>query len=44
VVKAVRDYLDDQGYLLVGHPDLHAAAARDDTLFGVPYFDEAWPT
>jgi asparaginyl-tRNA synthetase len=41
VVKAVRDYLDDQGYTLVDTPILTPAACEGTTtLFGVPYFDE----
>ncbi len=41
VVKAVRDYLDDQGYLLVDTPIFTPAACEGTTtLFGVPYFDE----
>jgi asparaginyl-tRNA synthetase len=41
VVKAVRDYLDDQGYTLVDTPIFTPAACEGTTtLFGVPYFDE----
>ncbi len=41
VVKAVRDYLDSQGYLLVDTPIFTPAACEGTTtLFGVPYFDE----
>ena len=41
VVKAVRDYLDDQGYMLVDTPIFTPAACEGTTtLFGVPYFDE----
>ena len=41
VVKAVRDYLDDQGYLLVDTPIFTPAACEGTTtLFGVHYFDE----
>jgi asparaginyl-tRNA synthetase len=41
VVKAVRDYLDDQGYILVDTPIFTPAACEGTTtLFGVPYFDE----
>jgi asparaginyl-tRNA synthetase len=41
VVKATRDYLDDQGYLLVDTPIFTPAACEGTTtLFGVPYFDE----
>ncbi|HVO12259.1 MAG TPA: asparagine--tRNA ligase [Vicinamibacteria bacterium] len=41
VVKAVRDHLDDQGYLLVDTPIFTPAACEGTTtLFGVPYFDE----
>jgi asparaginyl-tRNA synthetase len=41
VVKAVRDFLDDQGYLLVDTPIFTPAACEGTTtLFGVPYFDE----
>jgi asparaginyl-tRNA synthetase len=41
VVKAVRDYLDGQGYLLVDTPIFTPAACEGTTtLFGVPYFDE----
>jgi len=41
VVKATRDYLDDQGYLLVDTPILTPAACEGtSTLFPVPYFDE----
>jgi asparaginyl-tRNA synthetase len=41
VVKAVRDYLDEQGYVLVDTPIFTPAACEGTTtLFGVPYFDE----
>jgi asparaginyl-tRNA synthetase len=41
VIKAIRDYLDDQGYLLVDTPIFTPAACEGTTtLFGVPYFDE----
>jgi asparaginyl-tRNA synthetase len=41
VVKATRDYLDDQGYTLVDTPIFTPAACEGTTtLFGVPYFDE----
>ncbi len=41
VVKAVRDYLDEQGYILVDTPIFTPAACEGTTtLFGVPYFDE----
>jgi asparaginyl-tRNA synthetase len=41
VVKACRDYLDDQGYTLVDTPIFTPAACEGTTtLFGVPYFDE----
>jgi len=41
VVKAARDYLDDQGYTLVDTPIFTPAACEGTTtLFGVPYFDE----
>jgi asparaginyl-tRNA synthetase len=41
VVKAVRDYLDDQGYILVDTPIFTPAACEGTTtLFAVPYFDE----
>jgi asparaginyl-tRNA synthetase len=41
VVKATRDYLDDQGYILVDTPIFTPAACEGtSTLFGVPYFDE----
>ena len=41
VIKAVRDYLDGQGYLLVDTPIFTPAACEGTTtLFGVPYFDE----
>ncbi len=41
VVKAVRDYLDSQGFLLVDTPIFTPAACEGTTtLFGVPYFDE----
>jgi asparaginyl-tRNA synthetase len=41
VVKATRDYLDDQGFLLVDTPIFTPNACEGTTtLFGVPYFDE----
>ena len=41
VIKATRDYLDDQGYILVDTPIFTPAACEGTTtLFGVPYFDE----
>jgi len=41
VVKAVRDYLDDEGFTLVDTPIFTPAACEGTTtLFGVPYFDE----
>jgi asparaginyl-tRNA synthetase len=41
VVKAVRDYLDDQGFTLVDTPIFTPAACEGTTtLFAVPYFDE----
>jgi asparaginyl-tRNA synthetase len=41
VVKAARDYLDDEGYTLVDTPIFTPAACEGtSTLFGVPYFDE----
>jgi len=41
VVKATRDYLDDQGYTLVDTPIFTPAACEGTTtLFAVPYFDE----
>jgi asparaginyl-tRNA synthetase len=41
VVKATRDYLDEQGYTLVDTPIFTPAACEGTTtLFGVPYFDE----
>jgi asparaginyl-tRNA synthetase len=41
VVKATRDYLDDQGFTLVDTPIFTPAACEGTTtLFGVPYFDE----
>ena len=41
VVKAVRDYLDDQGFILADTPIFTPAACEGTTtLFGVPYFDE----
>jgi asparaginyl-tRNA synthetase len=41
VVKAVRDYLDGQGFTLVDTPIFTPAACEGTTtLFGVPYFDE----
>ncbi len=41
VVKAVRDFLDEQGFTLVDTPIFTPAACEGTTtLFGVPYFDE----
>ncbi len=41
VIKAIRDYLDDQGYILADTPIFTPAACEGTTtLFGVPYFDE----
>jgi asparaginyl-tRNA synthetase len=41
VVKAVRDYLDDQGFTLIDTPIFTPAACEGTTtLFAVPYFDE----
>jgi asparaginyl-tRNA synthetase len=41
VVKACRDYLDDQGFTLVDTPIFTPAACEGtSTLFEVPYFDE----
>jgi len=41
VVKATRDYLDEQGYTLVDTPIFTPAACEGTTtLFPVPYFDE----
>jgi asparaginyl-tRNA synthetase len=41
VVKATRDFLDDQGYTLVDTPIFTPAACEGTTtLFAVPYFDE----
>jgi asparaginyl-tRNA synthetase len=41
VVKAVRDFLDDQGFTLVDTPIFTPAACEGTTtLFAVPYFDE----
>jgi len=41
VVKAVRDYLDEQGFTLVDTPIFTPAACEGTTtLFPVPYFDE----
>jgi len=41
VVKAIRDYLDEQGYTLVDTPIFTPAACEGTTtLFPVPYFDE----
>jgi len=41
VIKATRDYLDDQGYILADTPIFTPAACEGTTtLFGVPYFDE----
>jgi asparaginyl-tRNA synthetase len=41
VVKATRDFLDEQGYTLVDTPIFTPAACEGTTtLFAVPYFDE----
>jgi asparaginyl-tRNA synthetase len=41
VIKAVRDYLDDNGFTLVDTPIFTPAACEGTTtLFPVPYFDE----
>jgi asparaginyl-tRNA synthetase len=41
VIKAVRDHLDGEGYLLVDTPIFTPAACEGTTtLFAVPYFDE----
>ena len=41
VVKATRDFLDDQGFTLVDTPIFTPAACEGTTtLFAVPYFDE----
>ncbi|HET7293427.1 MAG TPA: asparagine--tRNA ligase [Vicinamibacteria bacterium] len=41
VVKAVRDHLDGQGFLLADTPIFTPSACEGTTtLFGVPYFDE----
>ncbi len=41
IVKATRDYLDGQGYILADTPIFTPAACEGTTtLFGVPYFDE----
>jgi asparaginyl-tRNA synthetase len=41
LIKAARDYLDEQGYLLVDTPIFTPAACEGTTtLFAVPYFDE----
>ena len=41
VIKATRDYLDDEGYTLVDTPIFTPAACEGTTtLFAVPYFDE----
>ena len=41
VIKALRDYLDNQGFTLVDTPIFTPAACEGTTtLFGVPYFDE----
>ena len=41
VIKAFRDYLDEQGFTLVDTPIFTPAACEGTTtLFGVPYFDE----
>ena len=45
VIKAIRDFLDDQGFILVDTPIFTPAACEGTTtLFEVPYFDEARPT
>jgi asparaginyl-tRNA synthetase len=41
VIKATRDFLDDQGYILADTPIFTPAACEGTTtLFAVPYFDE----
>ena len=41
VIKAIRDYLDDQGFTLVDTPIFTPAACEGtSTLFEVPYFDQ----
>lgn len=41
IIKAIRDYLDEQGYILVDTPIFTPAACEGTTtLFGVDYFDE----
>jgi asparaginyl-tRNA synthetase len=41
LIKAARDFLDDQGYILVDTPIFTPAACEGTTtLFAVPYFDE----
>jgi asparaginyl-tRNA synthetase len=41
VIKAMRDYLDNEGFTLVDTPIFTPAACEGTTtLFGVPYFDE----
>jgi asparaginyl-tRNA synthetase len=41
VIKAIRDFLDDQGFTLVDTPIFTPAACEGTTtLFGMPYFDE----
>jgi asparaginyl-tRNA synthetase len=41
VIKACRDFLDDQGFILVDTPIFTPAACEGTTtLFAVPYFDE----
>jgi asparaginyl-tRNA synthetase len=41
VVKAIRDYLDDRGFILADTPIFTPAACEGTTtLFAVPYFDE----
>jgi asparaginyl-tRNA synthetase len=41
VIKATRDFLDDQGYTLVDTPIFTPAACEGTTtLFAVPYFDQ----
>jgi len=41
VIKAIRDYFDSHGFILVDTPIFTPAACEGTTtLFGVPYFDE----
>ena len=43
ITRAVRDYLDNDGFTLVDCPILTPAACEGTTtLFEVPYFDEGW--